>query len=70
MIMIMIVIMIISTSGPGSYSDPIWKMGPGPTWWAVSVTKGSVGIAIGWRVVGNVKIMASSKSRSIRRAVV
>ena len=41
-----------------------------PTWWAVSVTKVSVGIAIGWRVVGNAKIMASSKSRSIRRAVV
>ena len=41
-----------------------------PTWWAVNMTRGSIGIAIGWRVVGNVKIMASSKSRSIRRAIV
>ena len=40
-----------------------------PTWWAVSLTKGGIGISIGWRVVGNMKIMASSESRSIRRAV-
>ena len=41
-----------------------------PTWWAVSSTKVSIGIATGWRVVGNVNVMAISKSRSIRRAVV
>ena len=29
MIMIIMIIIIISTSSPSSYSDPIWKMGPG-----------------------------------------
>ena len=39
-----------------------------PTWWAVNITKVSIGIAIGCRVVGNVKIMASSESRSFKQA--
>ena len=41
-----------------------------PAWWAVSIAKVGIGIATGWRVVGNVNVMASSESRSIRRAVV
>ena len=41
-----------------------------PTWWAVLVAKFSIGPAPGWRVVDNVKVMASTESRSIRRAVV
>ena len=40
-----------------------------PTRWAVSVTKVSIGTATGWRVVDNVNVMASSESRSMRRAV-
>ena len=39
-----------------------------PTWWAVSIAKGSIGIATGWRVVGNVNVMASTENRSMRRA--
>ena len=41
-----------------------------PTWWAVSMTKVGTVTATRWRVVANVKVMASSKYRSIRRAVV
>ena len=41
-----------------------------PTWWAVSIAKGSIGIATGWRVVVNGNVPASSESRSFRRAVV
>ena len=41
-----------------------------PTRCTVSITKVSIGIATGWRVVGNVNVMASSEYRSIRRAVV
>ena len=41
-----------------------------PTRCAVSVTKVRIGTATGWRVVDNVNVMASSESRSIRRAVV
>ena len=41
-----------------------------PAWWAVSPAKAGIGIATGWRVVGNVNVIASSESRSIRRAVV
>ena len=38
--------------------------------WTVSMAKVGLGIATGWRVVGNVNVMASSEYRSIRRAVV
>ena len=41
-----------------------------PTWWAVSMTKVGTVTATRWRVVANVNVMASSKYRSIRRAVV
>ena len=41
-----------------------------PARWAVSIAKVGIGTATGWRVVGNVNVMASSESRSIRRAVV
>ena len=41
-----------------------------PTWWAISITKVSGWIAVRWRIVGNVNVMASTESRSIRRAVV
>ena len=41
-----------------------------PTWWAVSMTKAGTVTATRWRVVANVNVMASSKYRSIRRAVV
>ena len=41
-----------------------------PTWWAVSIDKVSIGTATGWRVVGNVNVMASTESRSTIRAVV
>ena len=41
-----------------------------PTWWAVRMAKVSIGIATGWRVADNVNVMASTESRSIRRAVV
>ena len=41
-----------------------------PARWAVSIAKVGMGTATGWRVVGNVNVMASSESRSIRRAVV
>ena len=41
-----------------------------PYWWAVSMAKVGIGIAIGWRIVGNVNVPASSERRSIRRAVV
>ena len=39
-----------------------------PTRCTVSITKVSIGIATGWRVVGNVNVMASSENRSVRRA--
>ena len=39
-----------------------------PTRCAVSVTKVSIGIATGWRVVGNDNVMASSECRSTIRA--
>ena len=39
-----------------------------PTWWAVSIAKGSLGIATGWCVVGNVNVIAPTESRSMRRA--
>ena len=39
-----------------------------PTRCTVSITKVSIGIATGWRVVGNVNVMASSENRSARRA--
>ena len=41
-----------------------------PTWCAVLPAKVSMGTATGWRVVGNVNVMASTEGRSIRRAVV
>ena len=41
-----------------------------PTWCAVSMARVSIGIATGWRVVDNVNVVASTESRSIRRAVV
>ena len=41
-----------------------------PTWCAVSRAKVGEGTATGWRVVGNVNVMAHTKNRSIRRAVV
>ena len=41
-----------------------------PTWCAVSPAKASKGIATGWRVGGNVNVIASTESRSMRRAVV
>ena len=41
-----------------------------PARWAVSPAKVGIGIATGWRVVGNANVMASSESRSIIRAVV
>ena len=41
-----------------------------PARWAVSIAKVGMGMATGWRVVGNVNVMASSESRSIRRVVV
>ena len=41
-----------------------------PAWWAVSKAKVDTGTAASWRVVGNVNVMASSESRSLRRAVV
>ena len=41
-----------------------------PTWCAVSIAKVSIGTATGWRVVVNFNVMASTESRSIRRAVV
>ena len=40
-----------------------------PTWCAVGMAEVSMGIATGWRIVGNVKVMASSEKRSIKRAV-
>ena len=41
-----------------------------PARWAVSMAKVDSGTATGWRVVGNVNVMASSENRSMRRAVV
>ena len=41
-----------------------------PTWCAVSMARVSIGTATGWRVVANVNVVASTESRSIRRAVV
>ena len=41
-----------------------------PTWWAKRITKVSGWIAVRWRIVGNVNVMASTENRSIRRAVV
>ena len=41
-----------------------------PVWWAVRITKVGTGTATRWRIVGNVNVMASSESRSIRRAAV
>ena len=41
-----------------------------PARWAVSIAKVGMGTASGWRVVGNVNVMASTESRSKRRAVV
>ena len=41
-----------------------------PARWTVSMAKVGLGIATGWRVVGNVNVIASSEYRSIRRAVV
>ena len=41
-----------------------------PTRRTERMTKVSIGIAIGWRVVDNFNVMASSEYRSIRRAVV
>ena len=41
-----------------------------PSRWAVSIAKVGIGTATGWRVVGNVNVMAPTESRSIRRAVV
>ena len=41
-----------------------------PTWCTVSMAKVSIGIAIRWRVVGNVNVMAPTESRSIRGAAV
>ena len=39
-----------------------------PARWTVSMAKVGLGIATGWRVVGNVNVMASSENRSARRA--
>ena len=41
-----------------------------PTWCAVLRAKVSIGTATGWRVVGNVNVMASTERRSTIRAVV
>ena len=41
-----------------------------PARWTVSIAKVGLGIGIGWRIVGNVNVMASSEYRSMRRAVV
>ena len=41
-----------------------------PARWAVSIAKVGMGTATGWRVVGNVNVIAVSESRSKRRAVV
>ena len=41
-----------------------------PAWWGVSMAKISIGTTTGWRVVDNFNVMASTKSRSIRRAIV
>ena len=41
-----------------------------PTWCAVSIARVDIVTATGWRVVGNVNVMAPTESRSIRRAVV
>lgn len=41
-----------------------------PAWWAVSIARISVGSPTGWRMVGNVNPIASTKSRSKRRAIV
>ena len=41
-----------------------------PTWRAVSITKVCIGTATGWRVVGNVNVIAVSENRSIRQVVV
>ena len=41
-----------------------------PAWCAVSPAKVGIGTATRWRIVGNVNVMASTESRSIRRAVV
>ena len=40
-----------------------------PARWTVSMAKVGLGIAIGWRIVGNVNVMASPEYRSIRRAL-
>ena len=45
-------------------------VGAVPTRCTVTRTKVSIGTATGWRVVVNVNVMASTESRSIRRAVV
>ena len=37
-----------------------------PAWWAVSMAKVALRIAIGWRVVGNVNVMSSSEYRPMR----
>ena len=42
----------------------------GPAWWGVSTAKISIGTTTGWRVVDNINVMASTKSRSIRRAII
>ena len=39
-----------------------------PAWWAVGIAKVGTVTATGWRVVGNVNVMASSENRSVRRA--
>ena len=41
-----------------------------PTWCAIGMAKVSMRISTGWRIVGNVNVMASSENRSFRRAVV
>ena len=41
-----------------------------PTWRAVIMAKVCIGPATGWRVVGNVNVMAVSENRSIRQVVV
>ena len=41
-----------------------------PSWWGVSMAKKSTGTTTGWRVVDNSNVIASTKSRSIRRAIV
>ena len=41
-----------------------------PTWYAVIMVKFGIGTPTGWRVVVNENVMASTESRSIRRAVV